>query len=201
MQNKLDASIEYAHSYTGSQVGDSQILSAEIFRMNAEQFRRQGKSFSSVVLVDDINGLISENRNIVAGDLKKTLGEIDRLVFESELLSACKVLMRSLEKKDLSYVPFNKASKKVLFLKSDDSNIAIAEFKDKKFKPTCAFFVAAWHLIRLGAIDSLDFVPAEYSISILEEKFREVELKAKSIIRSSKYAEFSDRILHQFYQT
>jgi hypothetical protein len=200
MLAKLDLSLEFAHIYADESLSNSQLLSSKIFRDIADRARANGTTLESVVLIDDIHVKNAQEKHQLKQTLISRFEQVDNLIFESELLSASKQLLRALPKKQLVYKPFQKAIRKVLFLENEDHSVSLAHFGNKSFKPTCALLVATWHLLRLGAISGVKITPARTSLSILEEKYREVEEKAKKIIENSDYHGFVSQISHEFYK-
>lgn len=72
--------------------------------------------------------------------------------------------------------------------------------KTKKYP--CSLFIAAWYLVRLGHLQSPLFPPeliAKKLLNILPESFKPFEDKGLEIIRSTKFAEATDKIEYRFF--
>ena len=200
MTFSYDVSVEFSHIYGDQHISQSHRLGAECFSTEVSKLRNEGKSISSLVLVDDVH---VSKFTISLEDFKQELakhgGVVDAFVLESQLLSTFKTLLRNLPKDQLYYQPFRAATKRVLFLKTPEGPVALGDIANRKFKPTCALLVATWNLARLGVVPVEGIPVAQYSLSILEDKFREIEMKALRIIKASNFSSEAERIGHSFY--
>jgi hypothetical protein len=152
------------------------------------------------VLVDDIH---VEASKITPQQIKGWAARfgfgVDMVVEESALKAVAKGVIRSLPRRNLYWEPFRRAPKRVLFLRCNEGGIALGTIVDRHFEPSCALLVAAWNLSRLGAFSVGGLPTAERATSILEERYRSVEMKALRIIEASRHRAFAGRISHIFY--
>jgi hypothetical protein len=154
----------------------------------------------SAVLVDDIHvgGSMTSADAVRRWATELGFG-VDSVVEESALVVVAKRVIKSLPRCSLYWEPFRRATKRVLFLYSNDGGIALGAIDDHRFKPTCALLIASWNLSRLGAFSVGDVPTATVATSVLEERYRAVEMKALRIIEASPYRALSSRVSHIFY--
>jgi hypothetical protein len=200
MSLAADVSVEFGHTYGDRGVGDPQRRGVAVLKEEVAKLAREGKTFSSLVLLDDIHvgGEIVTPRQL-KNELESLGGRVDAVVLESSLITSAKATIRKLPRESLHYEPFRKASKMVLFVETGQGPVALGSITRAPFRPTCALLVAAWHLARLGALPVQGIPTARLSCSILSEEYREVECKAKAILESSAFQLYAKRIKHIFY--
>lgn len=195
-----DVSIECAHIYGDELPSETHATSLAIAQRESMRWISEGQTVRSVVLVDDIHVGASTT---TSEDIKRWAGRcgfgVDVVVEESALRSVAKGIIRSLPRWELYWEPFRKAPKRVLFLHSDEGGIALGTVADGRFEPTCALLVAAWNLARLGVVSVSEVPTAKIAASVLEERYRVVEMKALRIIEASRYRVWTQKISHIFY--
>jgi hypothetical protein len=196
----FDVSIEFSHIYADQVVGCHQLQAVALLRDEKGLLEERGMSVSSVILLDDLHVSHHHTRvEDVAACMQALGAQVDAVVPESALCAAAKRFISTLPKGALLYEPFRRAAKRVLFAQTAAGRIALGSITQRPFEPTCALLVATWHLARLGRI-SVEGVPrAERVMSIVEERYREVESKALALIALSRYASDTRRIEHRFY--
>lgn len=195
-----DVSVECAHIYADETLTCAHATSLVIAQRESLRWRSEGRTVRSAVLVDNIHVADSKITPQQIKGWAARLGFcIDIVVEESALKEVAKGVIRALPRRDLYWEPFRRASKRVLFLRCNEGGIALGTIVDRHFEPSCALLVAAWNLTRLGAF-AVEGVPtAESATSILEERYRGVEMKALQIIEASRFYTFAAGISHIFY--
>jgi hypothetical protein len=195
-----DVSIECAHIYADENLTRAHATSLAIAQRESLRWKAEGRTVRSVVLVDDIH---VEASKITPQQIKGWAARfgfgVDMVVEESALKAVAKGVIRSLPRRNLYWEPFRRAPKRVLFLRCNEGGIALGTIVDRHFEPSCALLVAAWNLSRLGAFSVGGLPTAERATSILEERYRSVEMKALRIIEASRHRAFAGRISHIFY--
>lgn len=195
-----DVTIECAHIYADERFTGAHARSVAIARRESRRCMAQGRTVKSAVLIDDIH---ASGSGISPGDVARWSTQlgfgVDLVVEESTLVTGAKHVIRSLPRRDLYWEPFRRASKRVLFLRDGAEGIALGTIVDRRFQPTCALLISAWNLARLGAFPVEGMVTAWTATSVLEERYRGVEMKALRIIEASRYATLATRISHIFY--
>lgn len=173
-----DVSIEYAHIYTNTQIGDEQELSLKALN----EINEEEESF--MVLVDDYSFPDpSFDYDSFLSWLDGHGHHPDVAMRESQLIPLCD---------------------EVLKLVQDDAlkNQITAYVQNKKKYP-CSLFIAAWYLLRFGVLQHPDFPETEYAarlINILPESFKPFEDKGFEIIRSTPHATLADKIENRYFQ-
>jgi len=195
-----DVTIECAHIYADEKFTGVHARSVAIARLESRRWIAQGRTVRSAVLIDDIHASSSVISSDEVARWAARLGfDVDMVVEESTLVAGAKHVIRSLPRRELYWEPFRRASKRVLFLRDGGEGIALGTIVDRRFQPTCALLIAAWNLARLGAFPVEGIVTAQIATSVLEERYRSVEMKAVRIIEASRYRALSTRISHIFY--
>ena len=195
-----DVSIECAHIYADESLTCAHAKSIAIAQRESRRWRAEGRTVRSVVLVDDIHvGASRLTPEQIKGWAARFGFGVDVVVEESALKAVAKGLIKSLPRRNLYWEPFRRAPKRVLFLRCGEGGIALGTVVDRCFEPSCALLVAAWNLTRLGAFSVGGIPTAEIATSVLEERYRGVEMKALRIIEGSRHRSFAGRISHIYY--
>lgn len=195
-----DVSIECAHIYADANLTREHARSIAIAQCESRRWREAGRTVRSVVLVDDIHVVAPRITPDQIKEWASRLGfGVDVVVEESALKVVAKRIIKTLPRPNLDWEPFRRAAKRVLFLRCDEGDVALGTIIDRCFEPSCALLVAAWNLTRLGAFSVGGVPTAEAATSVLEERYRGVEMKALRIIEASRYRSFAGRISHIFY--
>jgi len=176
---KVDYNIEYSHIYTDEEFGFKQRKSIEILKNIIERLKREKKSYVLTVLIDEYNPIKSTlNIKNFFDYLGKFKAKPDFICFESRLVPSYKLLLQkmvpSLSKEYVKYI-------------------------EKHKKIPCSLLIAIWYLKRLGLIKTrkeelnyLDENPvknfiAKKIITILPQRYREVEIRVLEIIASTNF--------------
>lgn len=183
LQAQKDVSIEYAHIYTNSHINEEHELSLEVLGKLKTELSAQGKTFSLVILVDDYSFPDPTfNYDDFAQWLTEKSFKPDLIFRESQLIPMCDEVLAQLHDKKLH------------------ENI-VDYVKAKKYP--CSLFIAAWYMLRLGAIQNAAF-PEELVchdiISILPESFKPFEDKALEILAATDMPELVDHIEHSYIE-
>lgn len=195
-----DVSIEFSHIYADQSLGRECADALSLLRRERSALVAQGKLVSSVILLDDIH--IARHQltiDHVATRMRSLGEEVDAVVAESSLRAGAKRFITTLPRESLFYEPFRRARKRVLFARTAGGAVALGSITNRPFEPTCALLVATWNLARLGRIEILGVPRAQRVVSILEERYREVERKALALVSLSTFSDDTDRISHRFY--
>lgn len=170
-------SIEYAHIYTNSQIGDEQRLSLEILNEIDKE------DCSLVVLVDDYSFPDPTFDYTTFGNWLADHGHKPNIVMrESQLIPVCDQVLNLMEESEL---------------KSEVTSY----IKSKKYP--CSLFIASWYLLRLGKIESAIFPEEEYAenlTNILPQSFKQFEDRAVEIITMTPYANLVKNIENHYFQ-
>ncbi len=170
-------SIEYAHIYTNSKIGEEHKISlkalGEINEPNA----------SFVVLVDDYSFPDPTFDYVSFTNWLTEHGHAPNVVLrESQLIPLC--------------------DQALILIQSHTLKSEIASYIQEKKYP-CSLFIASWYLLRLGRFIHPNFPESEYAsrlINILPESFKPFEEKGLEIIRATPYAELVNNIENRYFQ-
>ena len=173
-KNTVDFNIEYAHIYTNESFSDEHLKSIKILQKILQDFKKQNKTYSLAILIDDYNP--SESILDVKGFVNK-LSEVgaepDYVGYEAKLASLSEMLIKKLP---------NRLRKQYL------------RYINRKNRIPCSLLVTIWHLLRLGLLESdikyfeqlskhKPFI-GKNIITILPARFKNVEEKARTNIAS-----------------
>lgn len=188
---EVDYNIEYSHIYTDEDFGFEQRKSIKILKNVTERLKRAKKSYVLTVLIDEYNPAEStlSIKNFL-GYLGRFKARPDFVCFESQLVSSYKLLLEkmvpSLRKEYVKYI-------------------------EKHKKIPCSLLIAVWHLKRLGLIrthkEELNYLNekpvknfiAKKIITILPQKYREVELRGLEIIASTHFKKYLHNISNIYF--
>ncbi|MEK7095158.1 MAG: hypothetical protein AAB917_00690 [Patescibacteria group bacterium] len=183
MSSEKDISIEYAHIYSNSKIGDEHELSLDILSKLYRTEEEKEHTISLTVMVDDYSFPDS------SFDYEQFLLWLsgkgfkpDVLVRESQLLSL--------------------ADEVLWLIRDDNLRDQVSDYvRDKKYP--CSLFIATWYLLRLGYISSPIFdaqFTARKLINILPLDFKPFEEKAMEIIKSTRFAQAIYQIEYKYFE-
>lgn len=183
MKNTL--SIEYAHIYTNRNFGIDQTQSIALLKIKEKEYDNQKVTIARHVLIDDYSSNYGIDRFDLVGFLRlleHNDAKPDQVILESSLSDTCSFLLNKIE---------NKKIKK-----------SINKFYETRHIWPCSMCVAAWYLLRLGAIDNLfNMQPSENLVSILPAHFKEKEDEAIDIIMATEYKDYIKNIEVIFFES
>ncbi len=172
-----DVSIEYAHIYTNSKIGEEQELSLKAL----DEIREQNESL--VVMVDDYSFPDPTfNYDTFTAWLAEHGHKPNVVMRESQLIPLCDQVLFILEDGDLKEEIVN-------------------YIKAKKYP--CSLFIASWYLLRLGKLNHPGFPESEYAtrlVNILPESFKPFEEKGFEIIKATAYSESVNKIENRYFK-
>lgn len=178
----MKVSIEYSHIYTSQAFGVEQLDSIELMKSKENELKKEGHSVSRHILVDNYSTATGINRFDLSSfkqSLVRNKAYPDLILEESKLVNICEEVASKVS---------NKSLKKSL----------INYYKTRSIWP-CSLCVAAWYLIRLGAIEYSTNLSSDRIISILPDRFKTAEEEAKNIIASTEFGHLLDRIEVVFF--
>lgn len=183
MTSQKDISIEYAHIYTNSQIGEEQKLSLHALSKVYREEQEKEHTVSLVVLVDDYS-FPDESF-----DYKKFLLFLEDHGFKPDIMI-----------KESELIPL--ADEVLWMIKNDELREQVADYvKNKKYP--CSLFIATWYLLRLGYISSPIFpehFTARKLINILPKDLKHFEEKALEIIESTRFPEAVYGIEYKYFE-
>ena len=170
-------SIEYAHIYTNSKIGEEHELSL------LELAKAREENESLVVMVDDYSFPDPTfNYDSFTAWLAEQGHEPNVVIRESQLIPQCDEVLKLMEEGKLK-------------------EEIIEYIKAKKYP--CSLFIAAWYLLRLGKLEHPDFPASEYAsrlINILPESFKPFEDKAVEIIKKTPHTDLAELIENRYLE-
>lgn len=179
-----DISVEYARVYTNNKIGKEQELALTHLSAIKQKHDVEAKSYSFIVLVDDHSFPDPTfDYNSFVDWLESKNFKPDFLYRESQLIPVCDEVLALLENKKLK-----------------DS---IVDYIKSKKKYPCSLFIAAWYLLRLGALEHNNFskdIVADKLLNILPQSFKPFEDDGLKIIGATKYAAFVNKIEYDFIE-
>ncbi len=180
---RKDISIEYAHIYTNSKIGEEHKLSIEILNKFYQEEKVKGKELSLVIMVDDYSFPDPEFDYDEFNSWLTNQGyKPDVMIRESQLIPVCDEVLKLI--KD------NK-------LKEEISNY----IREKKYP--CSLFIVTWYLLRLGYL-SFHVFNNEYIsnnlMNILPKSFKPYEDKALEIILATDFLEAVSKIDYEYFE-
>lgn len=183
--------IEYAHIYTDQQFSRQHERGlGELKSFLASGLRN--KPARKVVLVDDYSTEVSlEDFNLTAflDKLAENDATPDTVVFESSLIKYCKLTLGLIADKKLKR--------------------RLDNYIKTKQKYPCSLFGAAWYLLQLGVfgrpnvvslLGAADNLIVDKIVTILPDSFTTPEQQAMDIIRTTPYADLTERIQHIMFE-
>jgi hypothetical protein len=189
----VDVSVEFAHVYGDETFGPEHLaglLETKRLRRNLDS---AGQTSSLVVLIDDYNpGTVSLDPEGFAGTLMRHGAAPDHLVLESSLAETAMFLLDCVDGRERR---------------------GLRRYIESRGRIPCALLLAAWHLVRLGAMplpleaDKTRAVftdmplVAKESLTVLPARFADVEKRALEIIESTPFHQVRPRISHHFFET
>ncbi|CAN5748843.1 hypothetical protein BH11PAT2_BH11PAT2_01430 [soil metagenome] len=172
-----DVSIEYAHIYTNSRIGEEHELSLR----ELDEVRESGESL--VVMIDDYSFPDPTfNYESFTEWLAENGHEPNVVMRESQLIPQCDEVLKLMSECKLK-------------------DEIIEYIRSKKYP--CSLFIAAWYLLRLGKLAHSDFPSDEYAtrlINILPESFKPFEDKAIEIIKKTEHADITANIVNRYLE-
>jgi len=172
-----DVSIEYAHIYTNSKIGEEQELSLKTLGEIREA------SESLVVMVDDYS---FPDPTFDYDSFTSWLAEYGHqpnvVMRESQLIPLCDQVLSMLQNDELK-------------------DEVVSYIKTKKYP--CSLFIASWYLLRLGKLSHPSFPESEYAkrlVNILPESFKPFEDKGFEMIKATPHAECADKIENRYFK-
>lgn len=172
-----DVSIEYAHIYTNSKIGEEQELSLKALGEIREA------SESLVVMIDDYSfpDPTFDYESFTAW-LAENGHKPNVVMRESQLIPLCDQVLSMLQDDDLK-------------------DEIVSYIKAKKYP--CSLFIASWYLLRLGKLSHSAFSESEYAkrlVNILPESFTPFEDKGFEIIHATLHADCADLIENRYFK-
>ena len=199
MNTAVDISVEFSHIYSDEIPGQEHIMGIQYAQEELVRFKTGGKRVLSLVLLDDIH---IKGRSRSADEIKAEMeqfgAEVDVIVRESEMLSGVLIFLRNLRRSQIKIESFDRDKRHVVFLDVGVERVSLGSIKDGTFTPTCALLASVWHVARLGEIKIRGIPSASNTLTILQERYHDVERKALAIIKASRYAGSEKRIEHVF---
>ncbi len=178
-----DFSIEYAHIYTNSKIGDEHKMSLDVLGNLGKETKLAQQTTSLVVMVDDYSFPDpSFDYDSFLGWLSEAGYSPDLTLRESQLIPLCDEVIKLIEDHKLVE--------------------QISDYIRAKKYP-CSLFIATWYLLRLGHISSPIFNPDFISkklINILPISFKPFEDKALEIIQATKFSEAGNLIEYRYFE-
>jgi len=170
-----EVSIEYAHIYTNSKIGEEHKLSLR----ELDSVRVPNESL--VVLVDDYSFPDPTfDYNSFTEWLAQQGHKPSVVMRESQLIPICDQVLTCMSEGELKQE-------------------LVDYIKGKRYP--CSLFIAAWYLLRLGKFKHAEFPDGEYAsrlINILPESFRPFEDKAFEIISHTPYSNLVSHIQNRY---
>ena len=172
-----DISIEYAHIYTNSKIGEEHKLSLK--QLSAVR----GPKESLVVMVDDYS-FPDPTFDYVSFTtwLTEQGHKPDLVIRESQLIPQCDQVL-------------------ILMAEGKLKEEIVEYIKSKKYP--CSLFIATWYLLRLGKLKHPEFPESEYAsrlINILPESFKPFEEKGFEIIHNTQFSELVNKIENRYIE-
>lgn len=199
MKRAADMTVEFSHVYSDETLGPTHLSSIQRAYSELRRLRDQGKTPLSLVLLDDIHVTAKRfSAEDIRAEIQRHGGQVDAIVLESDVTRGVETLLLALPEGKLVVESFRRERKRALFLETESCRVSLGAFRKNSFDPTCALLVAAWHLARLGEIEVAGIPVGSSSLSILEERYRNVEEKALRIIKASRFANAASRIEHVY---
>lgn len=180
---KKDISIEYAHIYTNSRIGDEHKLSLDILSKFYEEEKVKKETISLVIMVDDYSFPDPTfDYNEFTSWLAEKGFKPDLMIRESQLIPVCDEVVK--------------------LIKNEKMKDEISSYIRSKKYP-CSLFIAGWYLIRLGYLTSTIFDDQFVSkklINILPLSFKPFEDKASEIISSTEFNNAVNSIEYKYFE-
>jgi hypothetical protein len=197
-----DFNIEFAHIYSDQDFGTEQAKSVTRLKKVIKELKRDGKSFVTVVLIDEYSPAVSTlDEKTFLEEMKKKGVSPDFVAYESNLCDLAENIIGLILKDKVVTHKFR--DKEVLILLKDGRKIGL---KDSSGKYSCSLLISAWILARFGVykVQSLKNISTkEFSsdnlITILPKKYKETEKKVLDILAETKHKDLIDKIKYEFF--
>jgi hypothetical protein len=184
---KSNYNIEFAHIYINENFSDEHSQASKIAKEIAEKIKKGGGSCVLAVLIDDYNpsDSILDVKNFL-NKLSMFGAKPDYVVNESKLIAYRDTLLSGMSGK----------IKEQYF-----------RYITNRGKCPCSFLIAIWHLLRLGFLDpnliikNLEDKPfiSQKIITILPQRYADIENKALEIIKSTKFGSLTENRLEYIF--
>lgn len=178
-----DASIEYAHIYSNSEISKEHKTAVEILGSVKRQQDSDGNTYSLVVLVDDYSFPDPTfDYEAYVSWLAEQGFKPDFVYRESQLIPLCDEVLKLISDTKLK-------SKLVSYIKA------------KKYP--CSLFIAAWYLLRLGLLKHPAFdenIAAKKLINILPDSFKPFEDDGLQIIAATQHKDAVKQISYEYIE-
>ena len=197
-----DYNIEFGHIYANQEVSEEQLKSIDFLKKVTQKILEEKKSFSSVVLIDNLN--TSEEKLSIKDYISfiQRKVQLDFLAFEASLSDLAEIFMQDLPPERI------KKDEDKIYFKTEEAT-------GKKFllhingKWCCSFLTAIWYLCRLGVYElpknvqtfSENEFAAKAIINILPQEYQKSEEAALELIKSTKYQTRIKDISYVYFQS
>jgi hypothetical protein len=178
-----DVSIEYAHIYSNSEIREEHQTAIDVLDKITKSLMADGKKYSLVVLIDDYSfpdPTFDYNAYVIW--LAEQGFKPNFIYRESQLIPLCDQVISMITDKKLKM-------RLIIYIRA------------KKYP--CSLFIAAWYLLRLGALKHPAFnenIAANRLVNILPESFKPFEDDGLNIIKATKYVELVKKIEYEFIE-
>ncbi len=216
--HKVDYNIEFAHIYSDQpELTDEQIKSAEVTKKLIKKITDENKTFVLTLLVDEYHPKFHKlNFNRFLEKLCSFGVPPTYIAYESKLISAAKLLMKSIPqdmKKTTKFHPTITVNEKITYLVDKTGKKIKLRTKGSIVhfsRYTCAILSTAWVLLRLGVIQAKNAVEltgmtkpkpfaAKNIINVLPKKYEGVEIANKNIVLASQYKQFAKNMYSEYF--
>ncbi len=198
----MDYNIEFAHIYVDQNPSEEQMQSIARLKSRTEQLREDGKSYTTVILIDEF----SPQRTIldVEAYIERTKkdAELDFVAFESQLAMFTYKFLAELPQELIVSKKVGNVETKTFV--NGATSIGLITHDNK---PSCTLLIAIWYLVRFGVYGipaktrkfSSSSFAAQRLLTILSKKYEDGEYKVLELLKHTKFKEMIPRIEYEFF--
>lgn len=175
-----DYSIEYAHIYTDEFFDTQHILSISEMKKVESLLESDDATYSKCILIDNYNPINHTlNTEEFLSELNIRNAIPDYLFYEADLVTFGRIT--------IDYITHRR------------TKLSYEKYIEKHNVYPCSLLTASWYLVRLGVIKYNKIEPAKKLINILPRTFKEVEEKAKLIIKHTHGVRVPNDVIETIY--
>lgn len=204
-----DYNIEFSHIYADENLGAEQLWGVNELKALLQKPPFYNQKVVTVVLIDDFHPDVFQfDEAKLRNEFEKLSVAPDFIGYESRLSPVADQLILEIPRSQLANEYFHEPERSVTLLIQDKKRFGLRDEFEFAHDYTCALLSAAWLLCRLGMYPAPEGVFREASdadfaareiITILPQKYREVEERALDIIGATKFKDLKKHIRHIFF--
>ena len=204
---KVDYNIEFCHIFTSENFSFEQRLSSQITDKIIDQIKQREKTYTTTILFDDYQPSYSYLDIYSFLEKVKDLGiPPTYVVYETRLQTLARKLISTISKSKIEKEEVERGLKSerdtimLRYAESSSTPLKKEFFVKDKGRMETPPLIASWYLLRLGVFSNPQIIKetqytdkkpfaGEKIITVIPDKWKEIDEKAKKIIKESDYGD------------